>query len=244
MLAGEPKREHNLLLAALPPAVQKRLFPALELVELEAGRVIYQPGESFTHAYFPVDCILSTINQLEDGETTEFAVVGNDDVIGTSLLPGAETASNQTVVQGAGRAYRLTRQVIKAELDRHGEVYELFLRHIQLTLTRTAQAVLCNRHHTIEQQLCRWLLLSVDHVRGDTLRMTRQLIARILGVRYEGVSHAAGVLQSLGLISRQRGIITVLDRAGIERRCCECYALVKREDRRVLNQPVFELKTG
>lgn len=243
-MAENPSPEHNYLLAALPRAAQERLFPALELVELEAGRVIYHPGEPITHAYFPVDCMLSTFNQLEDGETTEILIVGNEGFAGTSLLLGAETTPNRTVVQGAGRAYRLTRRAIRAEFDRHGEAYVLFLRHIQLTLTKTAQSVLCNRHHSIEQQLCRWLLLSADRVRDNTLRMTQHLIARILGVRREGVSHAAAMLQSLGLISCERGVITVLDRAGIERRCCECYALVKREGRRVLAQPASELEMG
>lgn len=243
-MADNSRPQHNQLLAALPRSAQKRLFPSLELVELDAGRVIFHPGEPITHAYFPVDCILSTVSQLEDGETTEIAIVGNDGFAGTSLLLGADTTPNWTVVQGAGCAYRLTRRAITAEFDRHGEAYDLFLRHIQLTLTKTAQSVLCNRHHSIEQQLCRWLLLSGDRVRSNTLRMTQQLIARILGVRREGVTHAAGVLQSLGLISCQRGIITVLDRAGIERRCCECYALVKREGRRVLNQPASELGMG
>lgn len=239
-MAEDPRPQHNQLLAALPKAVQKRLFPVLELVELEAGSVIFHPGEPITHAYFPVDCILSTINQLEDGETTEIVIVGNDGFAGTSMLLGADMMPNQTVVHGPGHAYRLSRRAITAEFDRHGAAYDLFLRHIQLTLTRTAQSVLCNRHHSVEQQLCRWLLLSVDRVRGNTLRMTQQLIARILGVRREGVTHAAGVLQNLGLISCQRGIITVLDRTGIERRCCECYALVKREGRRVLVQPPAE----
>lgn len=243
-MADKPRPEHNQLLAALPRAVQARLFPTLELVELNAGRVIYHPGEPITYAYFPVDCILSTINQLEDGEWTEIVIVGNDGFVGTTLLLGAETTPNRTVVQGAGVAYRLTRRVIKAEFDRHGEAYDLFLRHIQLTLTRTAQSVLCNRHHSIEQQLCRWLLLSVDRVRGNTLRMTQQLIARTLGVRREGVTHAARVLQSLGLISCQRGAITVLNRSGIERRSCECYAIVNREGRRVLNQPAAGLEMG
>lgn len=243
-MADNPKPEHNQLLAALPPAVQERLFPTLELVELNAGCVIYHPGEPLTYAYFPVDCILSTLNQLEDDESTEIVVVGNDGFVGTTLLLGAETTPNRTVVQGAGVAYRLPRRVIKAEFDRHGEAYNLFLRYIELTLTRTAQSVLCNRHHSIEQQLCRWLLLSIDRVRGNTLRMTHQLIAGVLGARREGVTHAAGMLQSLGLISCQHGIITVLDRSGIERRCCECYAVVNREGRRVLNQPASGLEMG
>jgi CRP-like cAMP-binding protein len=243
-LADNPRPEHNQLLAALSPAVRERLSPALELVDLEAGRVIFHLGEPITHAYFPVDSILSTTHQMEDGETTEILIVGNDGFAGTSLLLGAETTPNRTVVQGAGRAYRLTRRAITAEFDRHGEAYDLFLRYIHWTLTKTAQSVLCHRYHSIEQQLCRWLLLSIDRVRGNTLRMTQQLIARILDVRCERVTHAATALQSLGLISCQSDIITVLDRAGIERRCCECYVFVKREGRRVLGQATSGLEMG
>ncbi len=243
-LADNPRPEHNLLLAALPRAVQERLSPSLELVDLEAGRVIFHPGEPISHAYFPVDCILSTTHQTEDGEPTEIVIVGNDGFAGTGLLLGAETTPNRIVVQAAGRAYRLTWQAITAEFDRRGEAYDLFLRYIQWTLTKAAQSVLCNRYHSIEQQLCRWLLLSVDRVRGNTLRMTQQLVAGILDARGERVIYAAAVLQSLGLISCQSGIVTVLDRAGIERRCCECYALVKREGRRVVDQTTSGLEMG
>lgn len=203
---------------------------------MELGRTIREFPPDTVHAYFPVDCILSMLNETEDGSTTEIAIVGNDGFVGTNLLLDDAASVNRTVVQIGGRAYRLNQQALKAEFERHEDAYRLFLNYTLVLLTQIAQCVICNRFHSVEQQLCRWLLLSLDCVPSNTLAMTQQLISEMLGTRREGVTYAAGILQSDGLISYQRGTITILDRAGIERRSCECYKLIKREYRRVIQQ--------
>lgn len=229
-----PEVHRNFLLSILPTDVQERLFSKLELVELEAGRVIYESHMAVTYVYFPIDCVVSTLCEMEDGETVEIAIVGNDGLVGATYLLGGDTSPNRTLVQCAGRAYRLRGRVLKSEFDLHGDAYEAFLRYVQILLIQSSQTALCYRHHTVEQQLCRWLLLSIDRLDGNTVRMTQQLIANNLGVRREGVTYAARTLQKLGLISCRRGGMTVVDRAGLEQRCCECYGIVKKESDRLL----------
>jgi len=229
----------NGILAALPSEDLARLAPSLELVPMALGEALYESGEQIRHVYFPIDSIVSLLHVLEDGASTEIAVVGHEGVVGISLFMGGETTPSRAVVQSAGHGYRLPGRLLKAEFDRIGEhrasaMNVLLLRYTQALLTQMAQTAVCNRHHSLDQQLCRWLLLSLDRLRGNHLVMTQELIANMLGVRREGVTEAAGNLQRAGLIEYQRGHITVLDRAGLEARSCECYAVVKREFDRLL----------
>jgi len=228
----DPRQNH--LLAALPADVQKRLFPELEWVELPYGKVLYESGSKMRHVYFPIEGIVSLLYVMESGASAEVSVVGNEGFIGMALLMGAESTPSQAVVQSAGSAYRLDGQRFNDELNRHGDVQVLLLRYAQALITQMSQTAVCNRHHSIDQQLCRWLLLALDRIPGRQLTMTQELMASMLGVRREGITEAAGKLQQEGAISYRRGLITVLDRPKLEKLCCECYAVVRKETDRLL----------
>lgn len=230
-----PCPERNHLLDALPDAVRQRVFPRLERVALTLGKVLYESGDAMRYAYFPTDSIVSLLYVLEDGASAEISVVGNEGMVGVALFMGGASTPSRAVVQSAGWAYRLAGPVLMEEFNRHGDLLLLLLRYTQALLTQMAQTAVCNRHHSIDQQLCRWLLLSIDRLEGPALHMTQELIANMLGVRREGVTEAAGKLQKQGLIEYSRGHITVLDRPGLEERCCECYAVVKQEYDRLLH---------
>jgi CRP-like cAMP-binding protein len=239
MTASPPAQPHppqqNRLLAALPAEVQARLFPQLEWIELPLGHVVYESGDALRHVYFPTEAIVSLLYVMESGASAEISVVGNEGLVGVAVFMGGESTPSRAVVQSAGGAYRLAGQRLIDEFSRHGDMLLLMLRYTQALITQMAQTAVCNRHHTVDQQLCRWLLLSLDRLSGNSqLNMTQELIANMLGVRREGVTEAAGKLQKLGLIEYSRGHIHVLDRAGLERRSCECYAVVKRETDRLL----------
>jgi CRP-like cAMP-binding protein len=224
----------NRILNALPETERARLFPHLRAVELPLGKVLYESGDQLQHIYFPSDSIVSLLYVMQDGASAEISVVGNDGAIGVALFMGGETTTNRAIVQSAGHAYRLTGARLKNEFDRHGDLLHLLLRYTQALITQMSQTAVCNRHHSVDQQLCRWLLLSLDRLASNQLNMTQELMANMLGVRREGVTEAAGKLQKLGAIRYQRGQITVLDRALLETLSCECYAVVKRETDRLL----------
>ena len=226
--------QQNHLLSALPVEVQERLFPHLELVPMELGKVLYESGDTLRHVYFPTDCIVSLLYVMENGSSAEISVVGNEGLVGISLFMGGESTPSRAIVQSAGSAYRLLGQRLKDEFGRHGELLMLMLRYTQSLITQMSQTAVCNRHHSVQQQLCRWLLLSLDRLPNNHLTMTQELIANMLGVRREGVTYAAGELQKRGVIEYNRGQITVLDRAKLERLSCECYAVVKKETDRLL----------
>jgi CRP-like cAMP-binding protein len=228
----DPTENH--LLRALTAGDLGRVLPHLEYVDLPLGTVLNEAGDVLRHVYFPVDCIVSLLHMLADGSSAEIAVVGNDGLIGIALFMGGETTPNRAVVQSAGHAYRLMGQRLKDEFHRNGTLQGLFLRYTQALITQMAQTAVCNRHHSVDQQLCRWLLLSLDRLSSNRLDMTQELIANMLGVRREGVTEAAGKLQRLGIIHYQRGHITVLDRLRLEALCCECYAVVKKETDRLM----------
>lgn len=228
------KPEQNRLLAALPADVQTRLFVHLELVPLKLGVVLYESGDTLRHVYFPTDSIVSLLYVMENGASAEISVIGNEGLIGIALFMGGESTPSRAIVQSAGYAYRLRGQLLKDEFNRHGEFLVLMLRFTQALITQMAQTAVCNRHHSIDRQLCRWLLLSLDRLRGNDLVMTQDLIANMLGVSREGVTEAAGKLQRLGVINYSRGKITVLDRPGLEKLTCECYRVVKTESDRLL----------
>ena len=227
-----PKQNH--LLAALPEEVQLRLFPHLELIPMALGKVLYESGDALRHVYFPTDSIVSLLYVMESGASAEISVVGNEGLIGIALFMGGESTPSRAIVQSAGSAFRLKGQLLKDEFNRHGEMQLLLLRYTQSLITQMAQTAVCNRHHSIDQQLCRWLLLSLDRLPSNRLTMTQELIANMLGVRREGVTDAAGKLQKLGVIEYNRGQITVLNRPKLETLSCECYAVVKRETDRLL----------
>jgi CRP-like cAMP-binding protein len=229
-----PQRNH--LLSALPAADWARWEPQLEWVQLPLGHVMYESGRVLSHVYFPTTAIISLLYVMEDGDSAEIAVVGNEGVVGISLFMGGESTPSRAVVQSAGEGFRLRAKAVKDEFERPGPVMHLLLRYTQALITQMAQTAVCNRHHALDQQLCRWLLLSLDRLGGNELVMTQELIANMLGVRREGVTEAAQRLQKLGLISYMRGHITVLDRPGLEARTCECYAVVKKEYDRLLPQ--------
>jgi CRP-like cAMP-binding protein len=229
---GQPQQNH--LLAALSPAERERLYPHLQLVPMPLGKVLYESGDLLRHVYFPTDSIISLLYVLEDGASAEISVVGNEGLIGIALFMGGETTPSRAIVQSAGSAYRLMSQNLKEEFHRSGSLQLLLLRYTQALITQMAQTAVCNRHHSVDQQLCRWLLLSLDRLSSNRLIMTQELIANMLGVRREGVTEAAGKLQELGVIRYARGRITVLDRPRLERLCCECYAVVKKETDRLL----------
>jgi CRP-like cAMP-binding protein len=229
--------QQNNLLAALPLQELDRLEPYLKLVPMQLGRVVYEAGASQRYVYFPTDCIVSLLYVMKDGASAEISVVGNDGIVGVALFMGGETTPSRAVVQSAGSAYRLLGRRLKEEFYRHGKTQLLLLRYTQALLTQMAQTAVCNRHHGVEQQLCRWLLLSLDRLPSNQLNMTQELIANMLGVRREGVAAAAARLQRIGAIRYSRGRLMVLDRPKLEELCCECYAVVKRETDRLLPRP-------
>jgi len=229
---SQPRQNH--LLDALLNAEYNRLFPNLELIQMPLGEAIYESGGKLKHVYFPTTSIVSLLYVMEDGASAEIAVVGNEGILGISLFMGGETTPSRAVVQSAGYGYRLKAQLLKNEFNRAGPVMRLLLRYTQALITQMAQTAVCNRHHSVEQQLCRWLLLSLDRLASDELTMTQELIANMLGVRREGVTEAAGKLQRAGLIDYSRGRILVLDRPRLEERVCECYQVVKTEFDRLL----------
>lgn len=235
-LAPDPHKNH--LLQALPPADLQRWLPLLEAVEMPLGDVLYESGRTLSHVYFPTTAIVSLLYVMENGASAEIAVVGHEGVVGISLFMGGESTPSRAVVQSAGQGLRLKAHLIKQEFEHAGPAMHLLLRYTQALITQMAQTAVCNRHHSLDQQLCRWLLLSLDRLQGSELVMTQELIANMLGVRREGVTEAALKLQKLGLIRYSRGHITVLDRPGLERRTCECYAVVKKEYDRLLPDQV------
>ncbi len=217
----------------LSESLKERLLPFLTSVTLPLGKELYEAGELHRHIYFPVDAIVSLMIELESGDSTEIAIVGNDGLVGIALFLGGDCTSHKAVVQSAGKAYRIDKAQIQPEFEIHGEFMRCVLLYTQSLMTQMAQTAFCNRHHSIHQQLCRWLLLSHDRIPGDELIMTQELIANMLGVRREGVTQAAGHLQDLSVIDYRRGHITILDRAQLERLSCECYAIVKSEIKRL-----------
>jgi CRP-like cAMP-binding protein len=229
----------NHLLDALPQAEYERLLPLLEQVQMPLGEVLYESGGELRHAYFPTTCIISLLYVMENGASSEIAVIGNDGIVGVTLFMGGGTMPNRAVVQSEGYAYRLRAHLLIQQFDRYGgrrsgALQHLLLHYAQALMTQMAQTAACNRHHSVDQQLCRWLLLSLDRLASNELIMTQELIANMLGVRREGVTEAAGKLQKAGLIDYRRGQITVLNRPGLEARVCECYQVVKTEFDRLL----------
>jgi CRP-like cAMP-binding protein len=229
--AANPRNNH--LLAALPEAEWRRWQPHIEAIEMPLGAVVYESGVTMSHVYFPITSIVSLLYVLENGASAEIAVVGNEGIVGISLFMGGESTPSRAVVQSAGQGLRLKARFIKDEI-KHGPVIHLLLRYTQALITQMAQTAVCNRHHSLDQQLCRWLLLSLDRLHGNDLVMTQELIANMLGVRREGVTEGAIKLQEAGLIRYSRGRITVLDRKGLEARSCECYGVVRKEYDRLL----------
>jgi CRP-like cAMP-binding protein len=223
----DPRQNH--LLAALSPEVQGRLFQHLELAELPLRSLMYEAGRTMRHVYFPTDSIISMQYLMENGHSTAISVVGNEGLLGITLYMGGDSTPSRSIVQSAGYAYRLPRPRVKEEFNRHGELLLLMLRYTQALITQVAQTAVCNRHHTIDQQLCRWLLLSMDRLSHNRLTMTQEFISNMLGVRRSGVTAAASKLQQLGVIRYERGLITVLDRPRLETLSCECYGAVKKE---------------
>jgi len=226
--------QQNYLLARLPKPDFERIAPFLELVEMPLGDVLYESGGRLRHVYFPTTSIVSLLYVLENGASAEIAIVGNEGILGISLFMGGETTPSRAVIQSSGYGYRLKSQILKEEFNRAGIMMQLLLRYTQCLITQMAQTAVCNRHHSVEQQLCRWLLLSLDRLDSSELKMTQELIANMLGVRREGVTEAAGKLRRAGVIRYSRGRIVVLDRDRLEQEVCECYAVVKRENDRLL----------
>jgi CRP-like cAMP-binding protein len=225
----------NRLLAALPVAEYERLVPHLELVPMLLGETLYEPGGQLQHVYFPTTAIVSLLYTMESGSSAEIAGVGNEGILGISLFMGGDTTPSSAVVQTAGEGYRLPGKLLKEEFNRAGLMQRLLLRYTQALLTQMCQTAACNRHHSIEQQLCRWLLSTLDRLPSNELVMTQELVASALGVRREGITEAAGKLQRAGLIRYRRGHIAVLERSGLEAGACECYAVVKKEFGRLLS---------
>jgi len=233
-MSGTINPKENRLLAALPDSDFQRLLRSLQAVVMPLGQVMYESGNTMTHAYFPTTAIVSLLYVMESGASAEIGVVGNDGLVGISLFMGGGSTPSRAVVQSAGRGFRLNSRVIREQFEKSGPLMHLLLRYTQALITQMTQTAACNRHHSIDQQLCRWLLLSLDRLQGSTLIMTQELIANMLGVRREGVTDAAMKLQRAGLIHYSRGKIEVLDRAGLETRTCECYKVVKNEYDRLL----------
>ena len=229
----DPDPSLNQILGALPADERERLFPHMKLVEMPLGMSVYESGGAQGYIYFPLDSIVSLLYVLKNGASAEIAVVGNEGAIGVALFMGGETTPSRAIVQSAGVAYRLSSRALKEEFDRHGQMLRLLLRYAQSLITQMAQTAVCNRHHSVDQQLCRWLLLSLDRLAGPSLKMTQELIANMLGVRREGVTAAAGRLQKARVIRYVRGHITVIDRPKLETLSCECYAVVKQETDRL-----------
>src|SRR6202042_3184248 len=237
MTPGPYSPLQNHILGALGETERERIFPDLQLVAMPLGRVLYESGDPLLHVYFPVDSIVSLLYVMENGASAEISVVGNEGLIGVALFMGGETTPSRAIVQSSGFAYRLLGRRLKEEFARHGELQILLLRYTQSLITQMAQTAVCNRHHSVDQQLCRWLLLSLDRLASNELIMTQELIANMLGVRREGVTEAAGKLDKLGIIRYSRGKITVLDRPNLEQMSCECYAVVKKESDRLRPPP-------
>ncbi|MET0193794.1 MAG: Crp/Fnr family transcriptional regulator [Hyphomicrobiaceae bacterium] len=233
-MASMVEAKKNDLLAALPDAELQRWLPQIEPIDLPLGHVLYESGETMSHVYFPSSAIVSLLYVLENGASAEIAVVGNEGIVGISLFMGGGSSPNRAVIQSAGEGFRLNAQALQEEFQRAGPVLHLLLRYTQALIAQMSQTAVCNRHHSLDQQLCRWLLLSLDRLPGDELVMTQQLISNMLGVRREGVTEAAMNLQAAGLIRYARGRITVLDRLALEKRSCECYSVVKKEYDRLL----------
>ena len=229
----------NYLLFVLPPEEHKRLYSQLELVDMPLGQVLYESGDKLRYIYFPTTSIVSLLYVMENGSSAEIAVVGNDGIVGLSILMGGGSMPNRAVVQSAGSGYRIPTSLMQDEFNRNGPVLRLLLRYTQALITQMSQTAVCNRHHSIDQQLCRWLLLSIDRLPTNKIEMTQELIGNMLGVRREGVTRAAGKLHKAGLINYKRGHIEVLNRAGLEERVCECYGVVRDEVVRIL-PPVIE----
>ena len=236
-MSTAPRIMQNHILAALPADVRQRLFPYLEKIPMSLGEVLYEAGDKMRYVYFPNDCIVSLLYVMKNGASAEISVVGNEGLVGISLFMGGESTSSRGVVQSGGTGYRLLAHRLVDEFGRHGELMSLVLRYTQALITQMAQTAVCNRHHSIDQQLCRWLLLSLDRLPSNHLIMTQELIANMLGVRREGVTEAAGRLQKLGVIQYRRGHIEVVDRRKLEQLSCECYAVVKKETDRLLRPP-------
>ena len=234
-MSSKQDPNHNHLLAALLDAEFDRLSPHLELIPMKLGDVLYESGAKLQYVHFPTSAIISLHYLLENGGSSEIAGVGNEGVLGVSLFMGGDSTPSRAVVQTGGFGYRLPAHVLMEEFNRAGPVMRLLLRYTQALLTQMSQTAVCNRHHTVEQQLCRWLLLTLDRLSSNELTMTQELIANMLGVRREGVTEAAGRLQGYGYISYRRGHITVLDRKGLEQDVCECYGVVKKEFARLLS---------
>jgi CRP-like cAMP-binding protein len=232
--AASHSPHQNHLLDALPAGAYDRLAGQLELIPMRLGDVLYESGDQLPYVYFPTTAIVSLLYVMEDGASAEIAIVGNEGILGISLFMGGETTPSRAVVQSAGHGFRLKAALLKDEFGRFGPTMHLLLRYTQALITQMAQTAVCNRHHSVDQQLCRWLLLSLDRLSSNELAMTQELIANMLGVRREGVTEAAGKLQEAGLIQYRRGRITVLDRPGLEARACECYQVVKTEFDRLL----------
>ena len=239
MMIDSSDQQRNLLLAGLSLEERNRLFPHLQLVLMPLGKSVYEPGTVMRHVYFPVDCIVSLLYVMESGESAEISVVGNEGLVGIALFMGGETTPSRAIVQSAGYAYQLTAQKLKDEFHRNGNLQVLLLRYTQSLITQMSQTAVCNRYHSVDQQLCRWLLLSLDRLPSNQLTMTQELIANMLGVRREGVTDAAGKLQKLGVIQYHRGHITVLDRQKLEHLSCECYGVVKKETDRLRGAPIL-----
>lgn len=236
-MGTQAKPEQNRLLAALPADVKERFVPQLKLVKLNLGDVIYESGQPIAFVYFPIDCIVSLLHVMANGASAEISVVGNEGVVGVAVFMGSESTPTRTIVQSKGLAYRMHSSDLKDEFNECAAVRVLMLRYTQTLITQMSQTAVCNRHHSIDQQLCRWLLLSLDRLPDNHLTMTQELIANMLGVRREGVTEAAGKLQKMGVIDYHRGHITVIDRPKLEALCCECYAVVKRETDRLASVP-------
>jgi CRP-like cAMP-binding protein len=234
--SAAPDPRVNQLLAALPEADWQRLQPGLEPVDMPLGQVLSEAGQTLSHAYFPTSAIVSTMYLTEAGSSAEIAVIGREGMVGVPLFMGDGASTTQELVQGQGQGYRLPARSLREEFDRRGPLHRLLLRYTQALIAQTAQVAVCNRHHSIDQQLCRWLLMRLDRQTGDELLVTHELIARLLGVRREGVTEAALALQHSGLIRYRRGHVTVLDRAGLQARSCECHGVVKTEYDRLLPQ--------
>ena len=238
IMEGSHKPQQNHLLAALPATVCAQLYPHLELVPMPLGEVLYESGAKLQDVYFPTTSIVSLLYVMENGASAEIAIVGNEGILGISLFMGGQTTPSRAVVQSAGFGYRLKAKLLMEEFNKGGSVLHLLLRYTQALITQMSQTAVCNRHHSLNQQLCRWLLLSLDRLSSNNLDMTQELIANMLGVRREGVTEAAGKLQQAGLIHYSRGRITVIDRPGLEAEVCECYAVVKKEFDRLLSHSV------
>jgi len=232
MARDDPKQ--NGLLAALPKTAADQWLLQLQPVDMPLGKVLYEPGSKLSHVYFPTTSIVSLLYVMEDGASAEIAVVGHEGIVGIAMFMGGNSTPSRAVVQSAGGGFRLKSDLLMQEFNRAGPVLHLLLRYTQALITQMAQTAVCNRHHSLDQQLCRWLLLSLDRLHSNELVMTQELIANMLGVRREGVTEAAGHLHKAGLIQYQRGHITVLDRARLEQRVCECYGVVKKEYDRLL----------